>query len=464
MSTTLVRNGTIVTASDRYDADIYIDHGTIALIGQGLSVPADTVVDASGLLVLPGGIDAHTHLDMPAGDIVTTDDFENGTKAAAFGGTTTIIDFATPEPGADLGPTLDRWLNKARDRAVIDYGFHMVIREASERALRDMEPMVRRHGVTSFKVFMAYPGTLMMDDGDMLRVMRRAADLGGLVLVHAENGRVIEALVKDALSRGDTAPRFHAETRPSALEGEATNRAIVAAGIAGARVYIVHLTCRDALEAVERARSRRLPVFAETCPQYLCLTRDEYERAGFEGAKFVMSPPLRTTDDQEALWDGLRAGSLQTVATDHCPWGMDDPPHKQRGRDDFSKIPGGAPGIETRLMLLWDAGVRSGRIDEHRFVAVTAANPARLFGLWPRKGTIAVDSDGDLVLWDPARHTTLSAATLHMRIDYSPYEGRRVIGGPAVVLSRGEVVVDHGTFIGRPGRGQFLKREGSGPC
>jgi dihydropyrimidinase len=455
MPTTLVRNGRVVTASESYEADLYVDAGKVALVGQGLSLPADTVLDASGCLVLPGGIDAHTHLDMPAGELTSSDDFETGTRAAAFGGTTTIIDFATPEPGESLDSALETWRRKAEGEAAVDYGFHMALRGLGETTLAEMARLVRDEGVTSFKLYLAYRGVLQVDDATLFRALLGARECGALTLVHAENGGVIDVLVKRALARGDTGPRHHALTRPPAAEAEATARAISLATMAEAPLYVVHLSCAEALGHVTAARDRGLPVQAETCPQYLFLSIEDYDRPGFEGAKYVMSPPLREATDQEALWRGLAGGDLQVVATDHCPFTLTD---KARGRDDFSKIPSGAPGIETRMMLLWDGGVRAGRIDAQRFVDLTAAGPARLFGLWPRKGTIAVGSDADLVIWDPERETRLSADTLHMRVDYSPYEGQVVRGGPVVVMSRGEVIVDHGEWKGRPGRGQFLKR------
>jgi len=311
-------------------------------------------------------------------------------------------------------------------------------------------------------MFMAYPGRLMADDGAIGSAMRGTRDLGGLVMLHAEHGGVIEALVTAALRRGETAPRFHALTRPPRAEAEATARAVALAEEAGAPVFIVHLSCAEALEAVRRGRRRGVAVLAETCPQYLCLSDDEYERSGFEGAKFVMSPPLRSAMDQAALWGGLADRDLDTVGTDHCPFGFSHPPHKQRGRGDFSKIPNGAPGIETRLLLLWDEGVRAGRISAERFVELTASAPARIFGLWPRKGTIAEGADADIVLWNPEKTATLSAAAQHMRVDYSLYEGRVVTGAPEVVLSRGDVIVDRGVFVGRKGRGRFLARAASG--
>jgi dihydropyrimidinase len=455
MPTVLVRNGRVVTAAESYEADLYVDGGRISLIGQGLSLPADTVLDASGCLVLPGGIDAHTHLDMPAGPLTSADDFETGTRAAAFGGTTTIIDFATPEPGQSLLAAFETWRGKAEGKAVVDYGFHMAVRGLGETTLAEMVRLTRDEGVTSFKLYLAYPGVLQVDDATFFRALLGARECGALVLVHAENGGVIDVLVKRALARGETAPRHHALTRPPETEAEATARAISMAAMAGAPLHVVHLSCAAALAHVTAARDRGLPVSAETCPQYLFLSIADYDRPDFAGAKYVMSPPLREAADQEALWRGLAGGDLQVVATDHCPFTLAD---KARGRNDFSKIPNGAPGLETRMMLLWDGGVRAERIDAQRFVELTAAGPARLFGLWPRKGTIAVGSDADLVIWDPERETRLSVETLHMRVDYSPYEGRVVHGGPSVVMSRGEVLVDRGEWKGRAGRGQFLKR------
>lgn len=463
MPTALIRNGTILTASERYRADIYVEGGAITLIGRALSLPADTVIDAAGLLVMPGGIDAHTHLDMPAGDITSADDFESGTVAAAHGGTTTVIDFATQAPGQGLRPALDAWMGRAEGKAVIDFGFHMIVRELTDQAAADMDHLVRHEGVTSFKFFMAYPGRLMVDDGTIFRALQSTREHGGLLLVHAEDGRAIDVLVQDALRRGDTAPRFHALTRPTATEGEATARAIALAEMAGAPVYIVHVSCANALDCVKRARDTGLPVFAETCPQYLFLSDEEYGREGFEGAKYVMSPPLRPAFHQDALWRGLARRDLQVVATDHCPFGMDDPPDKQRGREDFSRIPNGGPGIETRLMLLWDGGVRAGRISANRFVELVSTAPAKIFGLWPRKGTISIGSDADLVLWDPDKEVILSASTHHMRVDYSLYEGRVVKGAPVTVLSRGDVIVDHDAYVGARGRGRFLKRTAGRP-
>jgi dihydropyrimidinase len=414
-------------------------------------------VDASGKLVMPGGIDVHTHLDMPFGGTTSADDFESGTIAAAHGGTTTVVDFAIQNFGEGLFPAFEGWSKKAEGRSVIDYAFHMIVRELTDQVSGDMDKLTKHEGVTSFKLFMAYPGVFQVDDATIFRALLKTKENGGLVCMHAENGGVIDTLVKEALRKGQTAPKYHALTRPTRAEGEATGRAIALAEMADVPIYIVHLSCSDALEKVKQARDMGLPAYAETCPQYLFLSYEDYERPGFEGAKFVMSPPLREKWNQAALWKGLAKNDLQVVSTDHCPFCM-----KQLGKDDFSKIPNGAPGIETRLMLLWE-GVRAGMIDVHKFVEITSTNPARMFGLWPRKGTVAVGSDGDLVIWDPEKEVTLSTKTMHMRVDYNPYEGRKVKGAPAVVLSRGDVIVDHGEFKGRKGRGQFVKRQAGRP-
>src|SRR4051812_12098054 len=462
----LITNGRIVTAADDYVGDIYCDGGVIVAIGKDLPshrFQADKTIDASGKYVIPGGIDVHTHLNMPFGGTTSADDFESGTIAAAFGGTTSIVDFAIQYRGQTMRHALDDWRRRAEGHAVIDYGFHMIVTELEDAGLSEMDRMVRDEGITSFKLFMAYPGVFMVDDQTIFRALRRTGENGGLVCMHAENGGVIDELVKEALRKGETAPKYHALTRPPTAEGEATGRAIALAEMARVPIYIVHLSAAHALEKVKQARDMGLPAYAETCPQYLFLSYEDYERPGFEGAQFVMSPPLRDKWNQVALWKGLAKNDLQVVSTDHCPFCMNEPPQKQLGKDDFSKIPNGAPGIETRLMLLWDGGVRMGRIDAHKFVEITSTNPARMFGLWPKKGTIAVGSDGDLVIWDPEKEVTLAAKTLHMRVDYNPYEGRTIKGAPAVVLSRGDVIVDRGEFKGRPGRGQFVKRQPGRP-
>ena len=456
MPTTLIRNGTIVTASDKYDADIYIDKGVISLIGRGLTIPAATVIDASGQLVIPGGVDVHTHLDMPFGGTTSADDFETGTIAAAHGGTTTLIDFAIQDFGSGLYPAFEGWMKRAEGKAVIDYAFHMIVRELSDQVSVDMDRMVRHDGITSFKLFMAYPGVFMVDDATIFKAMLKTRENGGLICMHAENGGVIDTLVKEALRKGERAPKYHALTRPTRAEGEATGRAIALAEMAGVPVYIVHLSCADALEKVRQARDMGLPAYAETCPQYLFLSYDNYEEPGFDGAKYVMSPPLRARETQDRLWRGLAFNDLQAISTDHCPFCMKE--QKVIGEGDFSKIPNGAPGIETRMSLVYDGGVRTGRLSLNRFVELTSTSPAKIFGLFPRKGTIAPGSDADIVVFDPNRSMRLSVKTLHMKVDYNPYEGREVTGVTDTVISRGKVIVNGGSFIGRAGAGSFLKR------
>ncbi len=452
---TLIRNGHVVTATDDYHADILIVDGVIEQIGKTLLVEADREIDAAGLLVMPGGIDAHTHFDMPFGGTTSSDDFLTGTRAAAFGGTTTIVDFAIQQRGHSVQEAFETWLGKAEGKATIDYGFHMILSEATSATLHDMQGMVDQ-GVTSFKMFTAYPGVFMVDDGGIFKALQRASDIGGLIAMHAENGSVIDVLVEQALAQGHTAPKYHALTRPPEAEAEATHRGIVLASLANAPLYIVHLSSYHALDEVVQARDRGQLVFAETCPQYLFLSYDNYEEPGFDGAKYVMSPPLRPKEHQAKLWKGLGTNDLQVVSTDHCPFCMKE--QKALGRDSFAKIPNGAPGVETRMSLVYDGGVAQQRLSLNRFVEITATAPAKLFGMFPKKGTIAVGSDGDIVLFDPNGSTYWSTKTAHMRVDYNPYEGRTTVGSVRMVLSRGEVIVDGETFYGRDGRGQFLKR------
>jgi dihydropyrimidinase len=455
---TLIKNGTIVTAVDEYRGDILVDGETIAQIGTRLEVEADTVIDAAGKLVIPGGIDVHTHMDLPFGGTVSSDDFETGTIAAAHGGTTTIVDFAvqgTRDEGASLRKAWETWMAKAEGKAAIDYGFHMIMRSYDEEIGREMETMVRE-GVSSFKLFMAYPGVFMMDDGNIFRAMQRSGEIGATICMHAENGGVIDVLVEQAKKRGHTAPRYHALTRPALAEAEATHRAIALAEMAGVPVYIVHLSAAEALKKVTEARDLGIPAYAETCPQYLFLSYDNYEEPGFDGAKYVMSPPLRDQAKQHELWRGLKFNDLQLVATDHCPFCMKE---KALGADDFSKIPNGAPGVETRMSLMYDRGVRAGHISRQRWVEITSTAPAKIFGMAGRKGTIAPGADADIVVWDPDKQLTLSARSLHMNCDYNPYEGWSVTGAADTVLSRGRVVVDRGTFTGTPGAGKFLRRD-----
>jgi dihydropyrimidinase len=452
---TLIRHGTVVTAEGASVADVLIEGERIAQVGPRLGATTDVTCDAAGKYVIPGGIDVHTHLDMPLGDIVTADDFESGTIAAAFGGTTSIVDFAVQARGRPMREAWEAWMRRAEGRAVVDYGFHMIVTDLPLAGLEEMDALVAE-GVTTFKLFMAYPGRLMVDDETIFRALRRTAENGAMVLVHAENGGVIDELVRQARVAGHTAPKYHALTRPPRTEAEATHRAIALAELAGAPVYIVHVSCAEAADEIAAARARGAAALGETCPQYLFLSDERYDEPGFEGAKYVMSPPLRPRAGQERLWRALAADELQVVATDHCPFRMKD--QKTLGRDDFTKIPGGAPGIETRMSLLYDGGVRAGRITLARFVELTATNPARLFGLYPRKGAVAAGSDADLVVWDPEREVTWSAATHHMRVDYNPYEGRVGKGAPEAVWSRGRRIIADGKFVGRAGAGQFLKR------
>ena len=452
---TLIRNGRIVTAQDDYQADLLIDGEVISAIGRSLKTEAGQVVDATGLLVLPGGVDVHTHLDMPFGGTVSSDDFETGTRAAAYGGTTTLIDFAIQSRGQSMRAALDTWFRKAEAKATIDYSFHMIVTDLPDAGIEEMNSLIR-DGVTSFKLFMAYPGVLMVDDGTIFKAMKNASRYGGLVCMHAENGSVIDLIVKEALAQGKTAPKYHALTRPTTAEAEATGRAIALAEIADAPVYIVHLSCAEALSKVREARDRGIPAYAETCPQYLFLSIEDYDRPGFEGAKYVFTPPLREKWNQEELWRGLAQDHLQVISTDHCPFCFKE--QKELGRDDFTKIPNGGPGVETRLSLVYNGGVRTGKITLNRFVELVSTAPAKMFGLFPRKGAITVGSDADVVLFDPEAEATISASTHHMRIDYSLYEGWRVRGVPRKVFSRGRLIVDGDTFLGRAGAGSFVRR------
>src|ERR1017187_8017076 len=457
---TLIHNGTVVTSRETRRADVRIEGERIAEVGPGLHLrPEETGIDATGAYVIPGGIDAHTHLDMPLGDTVSSDDFETGTRAAAFGGTTTIVDFAIQARGTRMRDPLDIWRKKAEGRAVIDYGLHMIVTDLAGAGLEDIDDMVRE-GVASFKLFMAYPNSLMVDDGTIFKALSQTAKNGALICMHAENGSVIDVIVARALAEGKTAPIYHALTRPPRAESEAVHRAIAMAEIAGVPVYIVHLSSEDALHEVREARDRGVPAFAETCPQYLLLSIEELERPNFEGAKYVFTPPLRPKKHLPKLWDGLRPDHLQLVSTDHCPFCFED--QKILGKDDFTKIPNGGPGIENRLQLIHHHGVNSGKLSLNRFVEITSNAPALIFVMYPQKSEIAPGSDADLVIWDPNAAYTISAKTHHMRVDYSMFEGFECRGNARTVLSRGEVIVDGGQFHGKPGRGQYLKRAARG--
>jgi len=450
----LIKNGYVVTPEKTTVADLYVEHDTITAIGESLTQRADKSIDASGNYVIPGGIDAHTHLEAPVGGTVSSDDFETGTRAAAFGGTTCIIDFATQSKGQSLHEAYELWRKKGA-KAALDYGLHMIVVDTGEGRIEELDDLVEE-GVTSFKLFTAYPGALMVDDATILQVMLRAGKKGALVAVHAENGSAIEYLVGKALLGGRTAPIEHALTRPAIAEAEAVHRVIALARIADVPLYIVHVSCEESLGEISRARQKGTAVFGETCPQYLLLTQEDLKRPDFEGAKFVLTPPLRGHADQEALWKGLQRDDLQVVSTDHCPFLFET--QKRAGLDDFTKIPNGGPGIENRLQLLYHYGVSQGRFSVNRWVELVSANPAKLFGLYPKKGILRVGSDADIVIWNPNRKHTISAASHHMRVDYSMYEGMEVQGNAETVISRGEIIVDQNTWSAKPGRGKYVKR------
>jgi dihydropyrimidinase len=456
----LLRNGTVVTSTKTEQADILIEDESIKDIATSIPVDrAHRVIDVTDMLLFPGGIDVHTHLDMPFGGTTSSDDFETGTKAAAFGGTTTLIDFAIQPKGTKMRNALDTWWKKAEAKASIDYGLHMIVTDLGEAGLEDMDDMVKE-GVASFKLFMAYPGVLMVDDATIFQALSRTAKNGALICLHAENGGIIDVIVKRAIAEGKTAPIYHGLTRPVAAEAEAVHRAIAMSEMSGAPVYIVHLSSEEALNEVRAARDRGVPIFAETCPQYLLLSIEDLARPGFEGAKYVFTPPLREKHHQPKLWDGLKDDHLQVVSTDHCPFCFED--QKILGKDDFTKIPNGGPGVENRLQLLYHHGVNAGQISLNRFVELVSTTPAKLFGLYPKKGELAPGSDADIVVWDPNAEHIISSKTHHMRCDYSMFEGFQVKGNAKMVLSRGEVIVEQGKFQGRTGRGNFLRREARG--
>jgi dihydropyrimidinase len=450
---TLISGGTVVTATESVQADVLIEDEKVAVIGVNIAAEPERTIDAPGKYVMPGGIDVHTHYDLPFGGSFCSDDFSTGTRAAAFGGTTTSVDFAVQDYGGTLRDGLDTWFKKA-ETAQTDYGLHMIVREVNDNTLDEMGTLIGE-GVTSFKLFMAYPGVFMSDDASIFRAMRKAGEAGGLILMHAENGGPINVLVDQYLADGKTDPVYHGVTRPAIMEGEAVSRAFKLAELAGCPTYIVHLSSRDAMNAVREARDRGLPAYAETCPQYLYLSDEDMARPGFEGAKFVCSPPLRPADHHEDLWAGLKAGDLQVVSTDHAPFNYKG--QKDLGVGNFAKIPNGLPSVEDRFTLLYQ-GVVNGHISLNRFVDVVATAPARMMGLYPRKGTIAPGFDADIVVFDPEHERTISAETHHMNVDYSCYEGWKVKGVPAVVMQRGELLVSDGEWHGREGFGQFIKR------
>uniref|UniRef100_A0AAU2UZB5 Dihydropyrimidinase n=1 Tax=Streptomyces sp. NBC_00003 TaxID=2903608 RepID=A0AAU2UZB5_9ACTN len=460
MSTrTLIRGGLVITAADETHADVLIEDGRIAaMAAHGSTVAqaltADRTIDATDKYVIPGGVDAHTHMELPFGGTFASDTFETGTRAAAWGGTTTIVDFAVQSQGQPLRAGLDAWYAKADGQCAIDYGFHMILSDVNESSLKEMDLLVEE-GITSFKLFMAYPGVFYSDDGQILRAMQRSAANGGLIMMHAENGIAIDVLVEQALARGETDPRYHGEVRKALLEAEATHRAIQLARVAGAPLYVVHVSAEEALAELAGARDKGLPVFGETCPQYLFLSTDNLAEPDFEGAKYVCSTPLRPKEHQAALWRGLRTNDLQVVSTDHCPFCFTG--QKELGRGDFSKIPNGLPGVENRMDLLHQA-VLDGHISRRRWIEIACASPARMFGLYPKKGTIAPGADADVVIYDPHAEQVISAETHHMNVDYSAYEGRRVTGRVETVLSRGEPVIHDRQFTGRAGHGCYVPR------
>jgi dihydropyrimidinase len=452
----LIKGGRIVTAADDYVADLFVEDETVTLIGESLDQPADKVIDASGKYVLPGGVDPHTHLDMPFGGTVTIDDVESGQTSAAFGGTTCHVDFVIQPKGATFAEALEEWQAKANGKQVIDMGYHMAVTDLAEGGTLEELATLPDQGITSYKLFMAYKGAIMVDDETLFRVMQVAADTGALVMVHAEHGDSIDVLVKQALAEGKTEPKYHALTRPPETEGEATNRAIQLARVAGCKLYVVHVSCRESVEPIQLAREKGWDVWGETCTQYFFVDYSFLERPSFEGGKYVYTPPPRAKENQEVLWTAVANDVLSVVSTDHCAFLWDG--QKTLGKDDFSKIPNGAPGLENRLQMIHEHGVRGGRITLNRMVELLSTNPAKYFGLYPRKGTIAVGSDADIVVFDPEKRVTISASTHHSKSDYNLFEGTEVTGSPEVVLLRGRVLVEGDELVAHRGVGEFVRR------
>ncbi len=452
----IIRNGTIVTASETYQADILICDGIISSIGKNIEEDGAQIIDASDRYVFPGGIDPHTHLEMPFGGTVSKDDFETGTIAAAFGGTTSVIDFCLTEKGKPLSTAIKTWHDKSKDKSVIDYSFHLMISEINDSVLEQLPDVINQEGITSFKVFMAYKNVFQSDDETLYRTLLAAKELGALVMVHAENGDVIEYLTKEALAKGQTDPIYHALTRPPEVEGEATGRAAQLTGLASSQLYVVHVSCQEAADKIAEARKKGYDIHGETCPQYLVLDQTYLEKPNFEGAKYVWSPPLREKWNQEALWTALRTGQLETIGSDQCSFDFNG--QKDLGRDDFTKIPNGGPMIEDRFSILFSEGVLKGRISLNQFVDITSTKSAKLFGLFPKKGTVSIGADADLVIFNPETKRKISAETHHMAVDYNAFEGMEITGEPETVLVRGEFVIKKKQFVGTPGSGKYMKR------
>src|SRR5215211_1956083 len=452
----LIKGGRILTAADDYVGDVYLEGERISVIGESLDIQAERVIDAAGKYVLPGCVDPHTHLDMPFGGTITIDDVESGQTAAAFGGTTCHVDFIIQPKGMTFGDAFDEWRSKANGKQVIDMGYHMAVTDLNEGGTLEELATLPDEGITSYKLFMAYKGALMVDDETLFRTMQVAAETGALVMVHAENGDAIDVLVKEALAAGHTEPKYHALTRPPETEGEATNRAIQLSRVAGSPLYVVHVSCAEAVEPIAIAREKGWNIHGETCTQYFFVDYSFLERPDFEGAKYVYTPPPRDKANQDVLWNAVRTDILSVVSTDHCAFLWDG--QKTMGRDDFSKIPNGGPGLENRLHMIHEFGVRAGRLNLNRMVELLATNPAKLFGLYPRKGTIAVGSDADIVVFDPDKRHVISASKHHSKTDYNLFEGTRVTGSPDVVLLRGNVLVEGDQLVAAPGIGQFVRR------
>ena len=452
--TTLITNGRIITATDDYVADVFIDGETISMIGKNLRVKADKTIDAAGLLVIPGAIDPHVHMELPFGGTVSSDSFETGTRAAAFGGTTSIIDFAIQYKGKTFQQTIDDWHAKASGNCAIDYSYHLAVTEYRAEHEAEFQRIVDQ-GITTFKLFLAYPGVFMVDDQTMFRVMRSAGEAGGLTLVHAENGDAITLKIAELMKAGKTEPKYHAQSRPPVMQADGTARALRVAEFAKSPVFIVHVSCEASMREIVRARDEGLPAYGETCTQYLFLDESKYDEPNFEGAKYVFTPPLVGKENIEPLWNGLKLGYLQEVSTDHCPFNFKG--QKELGRGDFTKIPNGGPGVEDRLSLVYDGAMKRG-FSLNKWVDICSTASAKLFGMFPRKGTIAVGSDADIVLFDPNAKRTISAKTHHMNCDYSLFEGMPITGKPTTVLSRGKVIVENDRYVGAKNDGQFLKR------